>query len=160
MTIDLFRARGHGNAAEGDSYLGIENGVGTLFADTLIGDDGANGLAGGRGADTLIGLGGADRFVFDTLLEPGNVDNITDFTVADDTIQLGRGIFTEIAAGTLSADAFTTGAVATSAAHRILYDQTTGQIFYDADGTGAGAAVLFATVTAGTALTAADFVAV
>jgi len=40
---------------------------------------------------------------------------------------------------------------------RIVYNAATGQIFYDADGISGAAQVLFATVTAGTALTSADF---
>ncbi len=43
---------------------------------------------------------------------------------------------------------------------RIIYDSATGRIYYDADGSGAGAQVLFAQVTAGLALTNADFLIV
>jgi len=44
------------------------------------------------------------------------------------------------------------------ASDRIIYDTTTGNIYYDADGTGAATAKLFATLTThpGT-LTAVDF---
>ena len=40
----------------------------------------------------------------------------------------------------------------------IRFDSAMGQIFYDADGSGAAAAILFATFFAGTAVTAADFI--
>jgi hypothetical protein len=43
-----------------------------------------------------------------------------------------------------------------SAFDRILYDKASGNIFYDADGGGGSAAVLFARVTAGTELTHLD----
>jgi hypothetical protein len=43
---------------------------------------------------------------------------------------------------------------------RIVYNSATGQIFFDADGSGAGAQVLFATVNAGTVLSLADFVVI
>ena len=43
---------------------------------------------------------------------------------------------------------------------RLLYNQVTGQLFFDADGNGAGAAFLFATLGAGTVLAASDFVVV
>ena len=46
--------------AQGDSFSGIANMVGSDFADTLIGDAAANTLAGGAGDDVLEGLGGAD----------------------------------------------------------------------------------------------------
>lgn len=41
-----------------------------------------------------------------------------------------------------------------------IHDGASGNIYYDADGNGAGAAVLFAQVTAGTALSNADFVVI
>ena len=49
------------------------------------------------------------------------------------------------------------GSSAGDADDRIVYDSGTGEIFYDADGSGAVAAILFATVTAGSPLTNADF---
>jgi Ca2+-binding RTX toxin-like protein len=58
---------------------------------------------------------------------------------------------------TLAASAFVAGTAAGDGSDRIIYDQATGNIFHDADGTGATAAVLFATVTPGTVLTNADF---
>ena len=67
-------------------------------------------------------------------------------------------MFKQIGAGRLAAGAFHVGTSAGNADDRIVYDQATGKIFYDADGSGAGAAILFATVTAGTTLTSADFV--
>jgi hypothetical protein len=60
--------------------------------------------------------------------------------------------------GTLSASAFTTGSQATSAEHRIIYDAATGNLFFDADGSGAGAQVQFAILTPGLTLTNANFV--
>ena len=51
------------------------------------------------------------------------------------------------------------GTIATGTTATILYDQSTGRLFYDQDGAGgAFTAQLFATVTPGTALTASDFV--
>jgi Ca2+-binding RTX toxin-like protein len=47
----------------------------------------------------------------------------------------------------LSASAFTTGVAATSANHRIIFDNLSGALLYDADGSGAGVAVQFATLT-------------
>jgi Ca2+-binding RTX toxin-like protein len=132
--------------------------TGNAFAQVVTGNAGANTLNGGAGADTLHGLGGADNFAFTTALGGGNIDAIADFSVADDTIQLDDAIFAAIGPmGTLNPNAFATGAAAADADDRIVYDAATGQLFYDADGNGAGAAVQFATLASGLALTANDF---
>ena len=62
--------------------------------------------------------------------------------------------------GALDASHFTHGTVATTAAQGILYDRATGSIYVDQDGVGGAGAVLFATVTAGLNLTAADFLVI
>ena len=51
---------------------------------------------------------------------------------------------------------------AATADTRIVYDATTGALSYDADGTGAGAAVVFAILGTAThpAITAADFLVI
>ena len=49
------------------------------------------------------------------------------------------------------------GTAAADATDRVIYDSATGNIYYDADGTGATAQILFATVDPGTSLTYADF---
>ncbi|MGQ9370018.1 M10 family metallopeptidase C-terminal domain-containing protein, partial [Azospirillum sp. A39] len=58
VATDLATASG-GDAA-GDTLVGIENVVGSVFADSVTGDGGANLLAGGSGADVLSGGAGAD----------------------------------------------------------------------------------------------------
>ncbi len=140
--------------------LGNDLLVGRGGDDTLNGADGADRLFGQLGNDRLTGGAGADFFYFTEALGSTNVDRITDFTAVDDTLVLENAIFTALAAGGLAAAAFTTGAAATSAAHRIIYNATNGQLLYDADGTGAGAAVQFATLTTGLAMTATDFLIV
>lgn len=127
--------------------------------DRLNGGAGNDELRGGAGNDELTGGAGLDRFVFDAALSATiNVDAIIDYSVPDDTIVLLRSIFSGIAAdGKLAASAFQLGTAANDSLDRIVYDQSSGFIRYDADGNGAGAAVLFARVTAGTALTNADF---
>jgi Ca2+-binding RTX toxin-like protein len=49
--------------ALGDSYVSIENLLGSGYADTLLGDSGANEIAGGAGDDVLDGAAGADRLI-------------------------------------------------------------------------------------------------
>ena len=46
--------------------------------------------------------------------------------------------------GQLAANQFAQGTVATTATQRILYDQPTGNLWYDVDGSGKKAAVLMA----------------
>ena len=62
------------------------------------------------------------------------------------------------AGGALSANAFVIGSGAAEADDRIIYDSATGALYYDADGNGAGAAVQFATMSPGLAMTASEFV--
>ena len=136
-------------------------GFGNDFANLITGNGAANRLDGGLGDDTLTGGAGADSFVFSTALNVGpNFDRITDFSAADDSILLDRSVFTGLGAnGALAGSAFVNGATAADGDDRILYDRATGNIFYDADGSGGGVKILFARVTAGAALTSADFVA-
>ena len=131
--------------------------TGNSLANALIGNGGANNLFGKGGNDTLTGGAGADGFWFDTSPGAGNVDAILDFSAADDTIFLSRSVFKALGEGTLSDAAFVAGTAAQDADDRIVYDAATGRLWYDGDGSGAGAAILFATVTPGTALTSLDF---
>lgn len=152
-------------SAADQSSTGAITLIGNTGANRIIGNNGANLLAGGDGQDVLIGLGGADTFSFANF-GAANADTIQDFSKAEgDRIQLvnttAAGDFDAITGtGTLSAAQFTTGTVATTADQRIIYDQDTGRIFYDADGNGAGAAQLIAQLTPGTALDASDFTVV
>ena len=51
---------GAGGDAEGDTFVEIENLTGSIYADSLWGDDGVNEFMGMDGNDTLKGFGGAD----------------------------------------------------------------------------------------------------
>ena len=151
-------------SAADQSATGAITLIGNAGANRVIGNNGANVLAGGDGQDVLIGLGGADTFSFSNF-GAANADTIQDFSKAQgDKIQLVNSAGADFDAitgtGTLSAAQFTTGTVATTAAQRIIYDQDTGRIFYDADGNGAGAAELIAQLTPGTVLDNTDFTVV
>ena len=124
-------------------------------SDTIFGGSSNDTIYGGGGSDTLTGGTGDDVFVFNTAIGV-SVDTITDYDVADDTIRLDDAVFTGLALGALDASAFAIGP-ATTAAHRVIYDSATGALSYDADGNGAGAAVQFATLATGLALTHEDF---
>jgi Ca2+-binding RTX toxin-like protein len=133
--------------------------TGNASGNIVIGNDGDNVIAGRGGDDELTGRAGDDSFLFDTPLDPANnVDVITDFNVADDTILLENAVFGTLTAGApLGAGQFVIGAAAQDANDRIIYNNATGDLFYDSDGTGAGAAVQFAELSPGLALTNLDF---
>ena len=166
--VNLTLQQGFNNAAHGDTYDGIENVIGGLMDDFFIGDEAANRLNGAMGADTLLGAGGADVFMF--TYAPGatstwghaNADLILDFASGVDTIELAASAFPGLAAGTLPASAFVLGTAAADASDRILYDQATGNLFFDPDGAGGQAATLFATLgeTTHPIIAASDFAVV
>ena len=125
--------------------------------DTLLGGTGNDKLYGGAGKDILAGGGGKDHFIFDTKLASGNIDKVTDFSVTDDLLLLDHAIFSKLPAGSLKASAFIIGTKAADASDRIIYNSKTGDLFYDADGTGKGAAIQIAQLNPGLKLTADDF---
>lgn len=128
--------------------------------DTLFGNDGNDLLNGGTGKDTLEGNAGRDTFFFNTALGVTNVDTITDFRPADDTIRLENAIFTALTAtGTLAASAFKDIATGVKDSNdRIIYNSDTGILYYDRDGAGSTYGnVKFAVLTGSPTLTAADF---
>jgi serralysin len=88
-----------------------------------------------------------------------NRDTITDFNVLDDTIALENAIFTALGltTGTLTAAAFRIGTAAGDADDRIIYNSSTGALFYDSNGNAAGGSVQIATLTSSLALTNNDF---
>ncbi|MDD2368776.1 MAG: hypothetical protein PHQ90_05685, partial [Sulfuricurvum sp.] len=77
-----------------------------------------------------------------------NKDTILDFTAVDDTIQLSKAIFTALSAtiGTLDAANFVANSDGTAQDSNdyIVYNTTTGALYYDADGAGGADAVQFA----------------
>jgi len=117
-----------------------------------------------NGSDVLAGHSGNDTFVFasagsNTLkLGSNNVDVIVDFNPADDTIQLGDSVFTKLAAGALSSSAFVVGTKALDASDRIIYDNKTGALSYDADGAGSGSAAQVVLLAANTDLSKGDLI--
>jgi Ca2+-binding RTX toxin-like protein len=168
LTASLATPASNTGEAAGDTYTSIEGLYGTSYADTLTGNGGANWIGGnsgddrldgGAGNDSLDGGAGRDTFVFSTALNSAtNVDSLTGFSAVDDTIALSRLVFAAAGnVGALASAAFYAGAAAHDASDRIIYNQATGSLLYDSDGTGAAAAVQFATVSGGIALTAGNF---
>ena len=144
-----------------DAGMAAINLTGNATNNSVIGNSGPNVINGGAGDDWLTGLGGADSFRFDTQLDAAtNVDVILDYDVVFDTILLDDVVFSAFANGPLAAERFVVGAAAQDASDNIIYDSGTGAIYYDSDGNGAAAAVQFAHVSAGLAITHLDFIVV
>ena len=145
----------------------VINGTGNNLSNSLTGNsannqlngsDGNDILNGGLGTNTLTGGVGNDIFRFTTL---GHVDTVTDFNVANDTIELENSVFTALnTLGVLAPDQFRIGAQAADANDFIIYNSTTGVLIYDANGNGAGGAVQVAKIGSGLALTNADIVVI
>jgi Ca2+-binding RTX toxin-like protein len=129
---------------------------GGLKNDVLSGDAGNDRLYGGPGYDRLIGGAGADTFVFAGLSELP--DTIADFSQGDaDVVALDRAVFggLEERGGHFLMQS---GAPALSGAEPwLLYNASTGNLTYDADGAAAGQGVLIATFESHPALSADDF---
>ncbi|MGL6208893.1 MAG: proprotein convertase P-domain-containing protein, partial [Paracoccaceae bacterium] len=123
--------------------------------DRLSGGAGADWLEGGAGRDRLSGGAGGDVFVFSARPDLRDADVIADFAVGLDRVGLSLAGFGPF--GVPFAQAFGLGPVATEAADRILYDQATGTLSHDRDGTGVARAVAFAFVDPGVVLAASDF---
>ena len=138
----------------------LEGGAGN---DTLDGSSGNDTLRGGLGADSVRGGSGADQFVFADTPAAANADRVSDFLTGTDELMFENAVFTGIgSAGAWAAGdgRFRSGAGITTgqdASDRIVYNTSTGQLFYDADGSGAGGSVLIATFAGNPALTATDF---
>lgn len=156
----------HGDA--GNDALSGGNGTDTLSGDagsdilrggdgndTLYGNDDADQLTGGSKADQLTGGMGADQFRYTKPSEGG--DTITDFNgTQGDVLVFVSTNFGRLNAGTLSSTRFRASSTgrATTRSQRFLFNTTTGQLRYDADGTGSVAAVSLATLSGVSTLSA------
>lgn len=122
---------------------------------TLLGGTGDDTLLGGSDNDTLLGGSGNDIFYF---LAPEELDRIADFSVMNDTIFVSPDGF----GGGLTPNAaipptqFVIGSAALDASDRFIYNQNTGALFFDEDGTGTMGQLQFATLSTGLAMTDAD----
>jgi Ca2+-binding RTX toxin-like protein len=177
LTLDniaIVYASGTGNGLNnviiGDSGFDTLNGLdgsdtllGNWGDDNLMGGNGLDSLDGGNGEDTLNGglgndvlTGGADddHFTFNTALSSTNVDTITDFGDGTDIIWLDDSIFSTwgnyYSETPLDGSAFYEADGATTAQDaydRIIYDTSTGALYYDHDGVGGDASIQFATLS-------------
>lgn len=123
---------------------------GKAGTDVLQGNAGNDTLIGGLGNDYLEGGDGADVFVFNTVLSATqNVDTIVDFN-QNDTLSLSKAIFTGLNNIDNSTVVFDNHAHTTT--NRILVlthenSANSAELYYDKDGTGAIAPVLFGMIS-------------
>jgi len=115
------------------------DGTGNAAANSLLGNGAANVLWGPAGNDTLNGGAGDD-----SLVGGAGADTLTGGTGADKFVFDLR----ESAANRTSA---------TTAQHHLVYTQSTGSVYYDADGAGGAAQELVAVLSTKPVLSAADF---
>ena len=124
--------------------------------DTIQGGLGSDLLRGGAGDDVLYGGFGRDRFRFDTALSSAatsNLDQVRDFSVSDDTILLEHSIFARFSqiTGTVPASNFKVlnGVVSQDADDYLVFEQSTGALYYDptGDSNGLTDAVRIGTIT-------------
>jgi predicted extracellular nuclease/Ca2+-binding RTX toxin-like protein len=127
-------------------------GIGNDLSNIIIGNGANDFLAGLAGDDVLTGGGGADIFRF----SEAGADIITDFTSGTDIIYVDGAVF--IPNGTLSLVQGSGAQVAPDENSAFLYDDLTGMLSFDADGNGAGAAVAFANIGAGTLIALGDLI--
>jgi Ca2+-binding RTX toxin-like protein len=122
--------------------------------DSLTGAAGDDVLVGGLGADTLAGGAGNDTFRYASAAEGG--DLVVGFRSGQDHFEFSAAGF----GGGLVAGAeisLLLGKVATATTGQFVYDASHGNLLWDVDGNGAGAAVVIAHFAANPHLTAEDF---
>ncbi|MEH2462534.1 beta strand repeat-containing protein [Nostoc sp.] len=156
------------NYLSGNNLLDGGDGNDTLTAsqaytdkNTLIGGNGNDILIGGKGNDSLYGGSGIDTFVFNTYdLRSDTGNRVYDFNATNDVIGISASFSEGLSTGSLSANQFQIGASATTSDQRFIYNNTTGALFFDQDGTGESSQIQFAQLSPGLTLTYNNFVIV
>ena len=135
--------------------------IGATGWDTIQGGDGNDWLHAGGWSDTMTGGAGSDSFVWN---DSGNNtrDTVTDFVSGTDELLFDNAAMTQLGANGAWAggDGRFWAAAGAAAGHdaddRLVYNTSNGNLYYDADGSGAGAAQIVATFQGGVSISAAD----
>jgi Ca2+-binding RTX toxin-like protein len=155
----------------GGDWLSGKGGSDTLYGsdgnDTLLGNDGADALVGGLGndhlwghdgGDTLTGGGGEDHFRMSSILD--SPDMIMDFESGVDEFWLGQGSHYYFESENYAPNYdFTLGTAATQRPAQLIYDQSTGVLWFDIDGNGATEQHVLAYFVNKPVLSGSDFIA-
>jgi Ca2+-binding RTX toxin-like protein len=151
-TVDATHAIASKAATTEEDYIDGKKGNDKLNGlagnDTLIGGAGKDTLTGGAGFDRLDGGTDGDRFVFSVKLDVAGIDIIVKFEHDKDKLALDDKVFKAIGSSLTSGE-FYAKAGATQGhdkSDRIVYNKTTGDIYFDKDGKGGVAAIHFATL--------------
>jgi Ca2+-binding RTX toxin-like protein len=154
----------------------VDGGAGEDIITTAGGNDT---IKGGAGEDNITPGLGTDTIAYTDITNEGG-DTITNFTTiadgafyaaGDDVLQFSEadlsglsgfadytGVGTSINIGSYDVEFVSGGAPSASGTEAaFLFNQTTGELSFDADGTDAGGAIVIATLTGVTDLAAADF---
>jgi Ca2+-binding RTX toxin-like protein len=139
---------------EGTDWLTGDNGNDKLFGG--LGDDV---LDGGSGKDTLTGGEGRDAFRYSDVPAASSADRIADFTHGEDKFELLGSAFAAIGPRLERAEFYAKAGATTGhdASDRIVYDTSSGRLYYDKDGSGGATSVHIATLSNKAGLTRADF---
>jgi Ca2+-binding RTX toxin-like protein len=150
---------------------GAISGTGNAIENVLTGNGLGNILSGGDANDTLIGAGGNDTvtggtgndtFLFNVAPGAANADRVTDFVSAVDALQMDHTFFSAIGGSGQfgNGDGRFYAATGATGGHdgddRVVYNTSNGDLYYDADGSGTGAAQLIATLAGAPSLAASD----
>ncbi len=140
------------DGGNGNDFLRGDNGN-----DVLTGGDGNDVIRGGIGSNTLTGGLGADIFEMD---EPGvGPDTIEDFNSSFDDIYFYSFPNIDLSNGSgspISNNQFRLGSTALDSDDRLIYDRSTGGLFFDQDGIGELNQTLVATLSNKASLSASD----
>jgi Ca2+-binding RTX toxin-like protein len=154
----LFGSAGQDTLA-GDQGIDIIYGFG--LGDSLDGGADTDYIVGGAGADTITTGAGQDYIYFQGQSE--GKDTITDWRASGfdilciDEPSFGAGLaINQYLSDSGNAGRFVAGTAATANIGQFLWNSATSTLSWDADGTGAGAAVQLVTLTGVSTLTAGD----
>jgi Ca2+-binding RTX toxin-like protein len=127
--------------------------AGESSRDTIDGGAGDDRISGGTGNDRLTGGSGADVFLFASVSEGG--DRITDFRHGTDHLSFAAAGFANLTANFSLVVNDDPQAVAATGS--FLFDTSSHRLYYDADGSGAGAEAFIATLDHVSTLSKSDF---